>query len=222
MKILKWFRYGFLSLGILSLLLFPLGLGLRFLDLRNSGFLFIVYLLLSIITSFASKNKFKPKILYYCGAMMSTIVFFGSMPYSMVRNLLNRYFSHATVDKAVVIIIWLYFVLAIFLLLTGTIWEAIVIRKNSGGKNQKNNSLSKIFFSFGMTFIIICVLLFLFGLLEPISYTPFTFKSFSTTMSCLTIISLVSSIPMFILGLVYKIIFLIKVRKEKSIINVEE
>ncbi len=223
MKVLKWFRYGFLSLGILIIFLILLPLPSFFLlDFDYSFYSFILYSLLSIIEISIDKKSFKPRILYYCGAIMSTIIFSGSRIYSFIRNLLNHNFSNATTDKVFITIVWVYHILAIVLLLTGIIWESIIVCKKLCSNNQKCNTLSKMFFSFGMMFLLIGVVLVNLGLLEPISYTPFTFGGFSTTVSCLIIISFVSFASMFILGLVYKILFLIKVRKERSIINVKE
>ena len=221
MKALKWFRYGVLSLGSLIFLLLIFPLPSFFITTFDSCmYFFILYFLLSIVELCVDKKRFEPKNLYYCGAIMCTIVAFsGSKPYTLMRNLLKHYFSYATADKTVEIIVWVYFVLAAVLLLTGVIWGNIIVYKKIRNNTQKYTLLSETFFSFGMMFLLICVLLFVFGVLEPVGYNGISFKDFTTSVSYLLKISFIPTIPMFILGLVYKIISLVKVQKERGIIN---
>lgn len=217
MKVLKWIRYGFLFLGVFSLGTIPIQAIIRIFDLDDySQYFFIIYAVLSIIELCKSENKFEPKIMYYCGAAMSTIILFSSRPFTMIRDLLERYFSHVTTETILNTMLWIYHILAVLLLLIGAIWEIIRECKRLRNDNKKIYHLSKIFSVSGFMFLLVAVLKIHFGLSELINYSHSFYREYVVVSWAVVIIFYLASIGLIIASIVLKIIHIVESKKVNS------
>lgn len=216
MKVLKWFRYGALSLALLPFLVLPFISSFLESDWLDElpQYMFIIYTILSIIELCKSENKFEPKIMYYCGAAMSTIVLFS--PYSLLHKILERYYSQATADTLFATIIWIYNILTILLILVGGIWEIIREYKRLRDDKKILYHLSKIFLLVGIMSFLIFVMSLNIALLELVSYMWSFYHIYSIISRVIWIVLVLSSIGFVIAGITLRIIWFFEEKGKNS------
>jgi len=213
-KVLKWFRYGFLSLGFiyyLSAMITASFLPFNFYSSEVNSIFFIIYAILSIIALCCEKSKSSPLILYNFGIIMTCKIFWSS-PYQSIYKLLN---DSQRAQLTTEIIEWTFYILTGFLLITGVILEIIKIFKKM--HNDKLNVLSKAFTLSGMVTFILFVLTLDFVTSEPVMCLD-SLRSVYDIVGDMLPIYFFGMFPLFIVGIAIKFIYLI-INKKRRVEN---
>lgn len=229
MKVLKWFRYGFLSLGFIFLVLFllfipgwlplPFDINVFYQIFVASALSFIVYAIVRIIELCKSENKFEPLVLYYIGFIMSCIVYSNLVNHSPTYYFFEQPFSGNLTPIAKEIIVWLYFILTTFFLFIGVIWEGIKVVKQFRNDRQKLISLSNGIITIGTAIFLVGFIWFQFFALDYTSYV-FYLGNILGIVKIFSIFLLIS-FPILLIGLIVRIIYLLKNVTERNIIKEE-
>lgn len=205
MKVLKWFRYGFLSLGFLCLFLFYIINNIPiFFSIDDNiiiyfgGCSFIIYSIIRIIELCKSEKKTKPIILTYVGHIFAYLfIFFNSELGNLKKSL----------GLSPKITLWVYWIIGTSLILTGVIYTLVYACKNLRCENQKLKFLSKIFLSVCSSFLLLTVFLFFFGFSEPVFSH---YDIFNAIFSCLDAVFLCGFFTSFVAGISLKLIYVIE------------
>ncbi len=232
MKIAKWFRYGFLILGFLFIcflyLLMPGWLPLPFDEYTfvqffvASALSFIAYAIVRIVELYKSENKFEPLVIYYVGFILSCIVYSNIATHSPTYYLLEQPLSGKLTPLDTVVISLVYFISTTLLLLIGAVWNFVKVCVRLRNDKQKLNSLSKSIWSVGTSLFWIHFIWFLFHALVSFNYIDFTNPILRVVYTITTMLLFVS-IPVLIVSVVLRIIYIIKciVDKKRSSIEIE-
>lgn len=210
MKVLKWFRYGFLSLGFLCLFLFYIINNIPiFFSIDDNiiiyfgGCSFIIYSIIRIIELCKSEKKIKPIILTYVGHIIAYLFIFYNSELGNLKKSLGL---------SPKITLWLYWIIGTSLILTGVIYTLVYACKNLRYENQKLKFLSSVFLSVSSSFLLLSIFLFFFGLSEPVSYIyNYIVNPIFWTLLITFLCGLFAS---FVAGILLKLIYLLE-KKEK-------
>ena len=210
MKVLKWFRYGFLSLGFLCLLLFFIlnNIPIFFNKFNDDiityicGGSFITYSIIRIIELCKSEKKTKPIILTYVGHIIAYLFIFFNSDLSDLRKIIGLSFRPT---------LWIYWVTETSIILAGIIFTLVYVCKNLRYENQKLKFLSSFFLSICSSFFLLCISLFFFALSEPVISNYDIFNPIFWTLLITFLCGLFAS---FVAGISLKLIYLLE-KKEK-------
>ncbi len=221
MKILKWFRYGFLILGFLFLLetlcnIFSFGEYVSAQFFVASALFFIIYAIVRIIELCKSKNKFEPLIIYYSGFILACIAYSDFATHSPTYYLLEQPLSGKLTPFTKEAITWGYFILTTLLLIIGVTLELIKVCKKISNDSQKTSSLSNVIWSIGMSFVWIRIIWLLFSFIDYMNYVNRVNSGFGLIFDVTKLLFYVS-IPLLITGCVLRVIYIIKNIKNRSV-----